>query len=52
MKIERWLDGIEERLLKQPLFLIEADRLKVVIRGSKYAPIWPVYGIKPLVSVN
>jgi putative hydrolases of HD superfamily len=37
MKSSAWLDGIEERLRKQLLFLIEANRLKTVMRGSRIA---------------
>jgi putative hydrolases of HD superfamily len=37
MKSRAWLDGIDERLRRQLLFLIEADRLKTVIRGNRIA---------------
>jgi putative hydrolase of HD superfamily len=37
MKSRAWLDGVEERLARQLQFLIEADRLKTVIRGSRIA---------------
>lgn len=37
MKSETWLHQLDERLGKQLRFLIEADRLKGVIRGSRIA---------------
>ena len=37
MKSRAWLQGMDERLSRQLLFLIEADRLKTVIRGSRIA---------------
>lgn len=37
MKSETWLNQLDERLGKQLLFLIEADRLKGVTRGSRIA---------------
>jgi putative hydrolase of HD superfamily len=37
MKSSVWLEGIDERLRQQLLFLIEADRLKTVMRGSRIA---------------
>jgi putative hydrolase of HD superfamily len=37
MKSRAWLDGMDERLSRQLLFLIEADRLKNVIRGNRIA---------------
>jgi putative hydrolases of HD superfamily len=35
MKSTAWLDGIDGRLRQQLVFLLEADRLKNVIRGSR-----------------
>ena len=37
MKSSAWLDDIDDRLRRQLTFLIEADRLKNVIRGSRIA---------------
>src|ERR1700744_4340047 len=37
MKSRAWLDNIEHRLRQQLVFLIEADRLKGVNRGSRIA---------------
>jgi putative hydrolase of HD superfamily len=37
MKSSAWLDGIEDRLRQQLVFLIEADRLKNVVRGNRIA---------------
>ena len=37
MKSTAWLEGLDERLARQLRFLIEADRLKGVIRGSRIA---------------
>lgn len=37
MMSEKWLDRIDARLSSQLRFLIEADRLKSVIRGSRIA---------------
>lgn len=37
MKSSVWLEGVGERLDKQFRFLLEADRLKTVIRGNRIA---------------
>jgi putative hydrolases of HD superfamily len=37
MKSSAWLDGIEDRLRRQLIFLIEADRLKNIVRGNRIA---------------
>ena len=37
MKSRAWLDGMGGRLSQQLVFLIEADRLKGVIRGNRIA---------------
>lgn len=36
-KTDEWLRGLDERLVCQLRFLIEADRLKTVVRGSRIA---------------
>jgi putative hydrolase of HD superfamily len=37
MQSRAWLDKLDDRLSRQLLFLIEADRLKTVIRGNRIA---------------
>jgi putative hydrolases of HD superfamily len=37
MKSDAWLNGIEDRLRKQLIFLVEVDRLKNVVRGNRIA---------------
>lgn len=37
MKSNAWLNGVEDRLRKQMMFLIEIDRLKNVVRGNRIA---------------
>jgi putative hydrolase of HD superfamily len=37
MQSSAWLDSIEDRLRRQLVFLIEADRLKNVVRGNRIA---------------
>lgn len=37
MKSSAWLAGLDERLRRQLRFLLEADRLKLVVRGSRIA---------------
>ena len=37
MKSSAWLDGLDDRLGQQLRFLLEADRLKTVIRGNRIA---------------
>jgi putative hydrolases of HD superfamily len=37
VKSKQWLESINDRLSRQLLFLIEADRLKGVIRGNRIA---------------
>ncbi len=37
MRSDNWLAAVDDRLARQLRFLLEADRLKGVIRGSRIA---------------